>query len=200
MKKILLSFVLSVFTLFAIGTNPHTDHIIVNTDKSTVKWKGSKITEGHEGNINIMKGVLLINHGKLVGGEFSIDMNSITNTDMQDRRKQRLEGHLKSADFFDVENFPTSSIKITKALPIKESDRDNNYLIIANLTIKGITHSITFEADVKVSGLSYVANAKIKLDRTKWDVKYNSGNFFKDLGDKLILDEIEFDISLVSAE
>ena len=200
MKKILLSFVLSVFALFTIGVNPHTDHIRVNTDKSTVKWKGSKITEGHEGNINIMKGVLLINHGKLVGGEFSIDMNSISCSDIEAEKKNKyLVDHLKSDDFFDVEHFPTSIITITKVLPIKESDR-GNYLIIANLTIKGITHSITFEADVKISGKSYVATAKIKIDRTKWDVKYNSGNFFKDLGDKLISDDIEFDISLVSAK
>ena len=200
MKKILLSFVLSVFTLFAIGTNPHTDHIRVNTDKSSIKWKGSKVTSAHEGNINIQKGVLMINHGKLVGGEFSIDMNSISCSDIEAEKKNKyLVDHLKSDDFFDVEHFPTSSIRITKALPIKAPDR-GNYLIIADLTIKGITHSITFEADIKISGKSYVATAKIKIDRTKWDVKYNSGNFFKDLGDKLILDEIEFDVYLISQE
>lgn len=200
MKNILLLFVLSVFTLLAIGTNPHIDHVRVNPDNSTIKWKGSKITESHAGSINIQKGVLMINHGKLVGGEFSIDMNSILCSDIKSEKKNKyLVDHLKSADFFDVENFPTSSIRITKALPIENSER-GNYLITADLTIKGITHSITFEANIKISGLSYVAGAKIKLDRTKWDVKYNSGNFFKDLGDKLILDEIQFNVLLLSAE
>ena len=198
MKNILLSIVLSVFTLIAMGTNPHTDHVRVNTDNSTVKWKGSKIADGHEGVIKIQKGVLMIEHGKLVGGEFGIDMNSISCSDIESEKKNKyLVDHLKSDDFFDVEHFPAATIRITKALPIKESDR-GNYLIIADLTIKGITHPITFGADVKISGKSYIATAKIKIDRTRWNVRYNSGNFFKDLGDKLILDEIEFDIYLVS--
>jgi hypothetical protein len=196
MKNILLSIVLSVFTLIAMGTNPHTDHVRVNTDNSTVKWKGSKIAEGHEGLIKIQKGVLMIEHGKLVGGQVGIDMTSIINTDQEGKWKENLEGHLKSDDFFNVENFPTSTINITKVLPIETEE--GNYLIMADLTIKGITHAITFQANVTIKGLDFLATAKIKIDRTKWDIKYNSGNFFKDLGDKLILDEIEFDIYLVS--
>ena len=197
MKNILLSIVLSVFTLIAMGTNPHTDHVRVNTDNSTVKWKGSKIADGHEGVISIQKGVLMIEHGKLVGGEFGIDMTSIVNTDIESEKyKEMLEGHLKSDDFFNVEDFPTSTINITKVLPIETED--GNYLIMADLTIKGITHAITFQANVTIKGLHFLATAKIKIDRTKWDIKYNSGNFFKDLGDKLILDKIEFDVYLVS--
>ena len=197
MKNILLSIVLSVFTLIAMGTNPHTDHVRVNTDNSTVKWKGSKIADGHEGVIKIQKGVLMIEHGKLVGGQVGIDMTSISNTDIESEEyRAKLEGHLKNKDFFDVKRFPTSIINITKVLPIETEE--GNYLIMADLTIKGITHAITFQANVTIKGLHFLATAKIKIDRTKWDIKYNSGNFFKDLGDKLILDEIEFDIYLVS--
>jgi polyisoprenoid-binding protein YceI len=180
-----------------MGVNPHIDHVRVNTDNSTVKWKGSKIADGHEGLIKIQKGVLMIEHGKLVGGEFGIDMTSIINTDIESEKyKEMLEGHLKSDDFFNVEDFPTSTINITKVLPIETED--GNYLIMADLTIKGITHAITFQANVTIKGLHFSAIAKIKIDRTKWDIKYNSGNFFKDLGDKLILDEIVFDVFLVS--
>jgi len=196
MKNILLSIVLSVFTLIAMGTNPHTDHVKVNTDNSTVKWKGSKIADGHEGLIKIQKGVLMIEHGKLVGGQFGIDMTSIVNTDQEGKWKENLEEHLKSEDFFNVKKFPIAIINITKVLPIETEE--GNYLIIADLTIKGITHAITFQANITIKGLHFLATAKIKIDRTKWDIKYNSGNFFKDLGDKLILDEIEFDIYLVS--
>ena len=196
MKNIILSFVLSVFTLIAIGTNPHIDHVRVDAEKSTVKWKGSKITEGHEGFIQIQKGVLMIEHGTLVGGQISIDMNTITNSDIESEKyKAKLEGHLKSDDFFDVEKHPLSTISITKATKTE----GNNYSIVADLTIKGITHSITFDAEVNIQKIAFFAKAKIRIDRTKWDIKYNSGNFFKDLGDKLILDEIEFDISLLSA-
>jgi hypothetical protein len=196
MKNILLSIVLSVFTLIAMGTNPHTDHVKVNTDNSTVKWKGSKIADGHEGLIKIQKGVLMIEHGKLVGGQFGIDMTSIVNTDQEGKWKENLEEHLKSEDFFNVKKFPIAIINITKVLPIETEE--GNYLIIADLTIKGITHAITFQANITIKGLHFLATAKIKIDRTKWDIKYNSGNFFKDLGDKLILDEIEFDVYLVS--
>ena len=107
-----------------------------------------------------------------------------------------LEGHLKSNDFFNVEEFPLATITITNAV----KGEGNNYAVTADLTIKGTTRSINFDAEVNVNGLNFFAIAKIKIDRTKWDVKYNSGNFFKDLEDKLILDEIEFDISLLSVE
>ena len=195
MKKILLSAILSIITLFAIATKPHVDHIRVNSEGSTIKWIGSKVAESHEGTINIQKGVLDIKHGILVGGQISIDMNSITNTDIESPKyKGMLEEHLKNADFFNVAEFPTSTITITNAV----KGEGNTYKVVADLTIKGITHPISFDADVNVNGLNFLAAAKIKIDRTKWDIKYNSGNFFKDLGDKLILDEIEFDVFLLS--
>jgi len=194
MKKIFFTVALSILTLFAVATKPHTDHIKVDTKTSTIKWIGSKIAESHEGTINIQKGVLDINHGVLVGGQISIDMSTITNTDMEGRRKQRLEWHLKNEDFFNVASFSFAVITISNA----KRGEGNTYNIIADLTIKNIRHSISFVANVDIKGLDYLATAKIKIDRTKWDIKYNSGNFFKDLGDKLILDEVEFDISLKS--
>ena len=197
MKKIFLSAILSVITLFAMATKPHVDHVRVNTENSTVKWKGSKISSSHEGTVNILKGTLNIDHGALVGGQFSIDMNSIKNTDIESEEySAKLEGHLKNKDFFDVEQFPTATITIINAVKGKE----NNYTIVANLTIKGITHPISFDANVNVNGINFLATANIKIDRTKWDVTYNSGNFFENLGDYLIKDEIEFDVFLLSAK
>ena len=196
MKKIFLSAILSIITLFAMATKPHVDHIRVNSENSTIKWIGSKVAESHEGTINIQKGVLNIKHGVLVGGQISIDMSTIVNTDMEGRMKQRLEWHLKNEDFFNVAEFPTSTITITNAV----KGEGNTYKVVADLTIKGITHPISFDADVNVNGLNFLAAAKIKIDRTKWDIKYNSGNFFKDLGDKLILDEIEFEVFLLSVK
>ena len=197
MKKILFLITLSIFTFSAIATKPHTDHIRVDVHKSTVKWKGSKITEGHEGFIQIQKGVLMIEHGTLVGGQISFNMKTITNSDIESEKyKAMLEGHLKSDDFFDVDKYPLSTISITKATKTE----GNNYSIVADLSIKGITHSITFDAEVNIRKIAFFAKATIKIDRTKWDIVYNSGNFFKDLGDKLILDEIEFDIYLLSAK
>ena len=196
MKKIFLSAILSVLTLFTMATKPHVDNVRVNTENSTVKWTGSKISSSHEGTVNIIKGALNIDHGTLVGGQFSIDMQSLATTDMSEEYNKKLDGHLKNEDFFNVSEFPTASITITNAL----RGSGNSYKIIANLTIKGITHPISFAADVDVNGKNFFATAKIKIDRTKWDIKYNSGNYFKDLGDKLILDEIEFDIFLLSVK
>ena len=106
-----------------------------------------------------------------------------------------LEGHLKSDDFFDVDKYPLSTISITKATKTE----GNNYSIVADLTIKGITHSITFDADVRIKEISFLATANIKIDRTKWDITYNSGTFGY-IGDYLILDDIVFDIFLLSVK
>ena len=195
MKQKLLILSLAFFTLMSFTTVIHQDHVKVNTSNSTVKWKGSKVTSSHEGNIKLSSGKLILEHGKLVGGEFEIDMTSIKNTDIEDEEyRAKLDGHLKSKDFFNVEQFPLATITITKAT---KGDGDF-YKVVADLTIKGITHPVTFQANVAINELNFLARAKIKIDRTKWDIKYNSGSFFDGLGDYLILDEIEFDVFLLS--
>ena len=197
MKKILLSFVCNLAILFAFAKGPHIVNVMVNTESSTIKWVGSKISSSHEGNVNIEKGFLSINHGVLHGGEFSIDMNSITCTDIKSKKKRDyLVGHLKNEDFFNVKTFPRASISIESAT----KGDGNIYKIVALLTIKGITHPVIFEADVNINGQDYLAKAKIKIDRTKWGIKYGSGSFFDNLGDKMILDEVEFDIFLLSVK
>lgn len=198
MKKILLSAVLSVATLFAMATKPHINYVKINTSNSTVKWIGSKIAESHEGFVKLESGVLGFNHGILANGSFVIDMNSIKTTDIESEKySAKLDAHLKNEDFFNTEKYPTATLKITQA---KKRD-GNDYYVTGDLTIKGITHSIDFPAVVKVNGPNDVsATAKIKIDRTKWGVTYNSGNFFEDLGDYLIKDEIEFDVFLLSVK
>ena len=200
-KKIFI-LILSVITLTSFTILTHQDHVKVNTETSTVKWTGSKVTSSHEGDIKIKSGKLILDHGRLVGGEIEMDMTTIVNTDIENQEsRNNLEGHLKNKDFFGVENHPTSDLKITKVDALKIVDQNgNNYAVVADLTIKGITHPIIFNANVKIKGAAFLAIAKIKIDRTKWGVEYNSGNFFKDLGDKLILDEILFDVYLLSVK
>ena len=197
MKKTFLTIALAIITTFSFATKPHIDNVVVNADNSTVKWIGSKVASSHEGAVNIQKGMLMIDHGTLVGGQFSIDMNSISCSDIESEKKnQYLVGHLKNEDFFNVEQFPLATITITKAV----KGEGNSYKILADLTIKGITHPVTFPAKVEINGLNFLATAKIKIDRTKWDIKYGSGSFFENLGDKMILDEIEFDVYLLSVK
>ena len=197
MKRILLLLLISFMNSFVFGIKPHIDNIRVDEKHSIIKWIGSKVASSHEGNVNIAKGSLLIDHGTLVGGQIAIDMNSISCSDIESEKKnQYLVDHLKDEDFFNVKDFPLASIKITEAL----KGEDNTYKLSADLTIKGITHPIIFQADVDINGLNYSARAKIIIDRTKWNVVYKSGSIFKDLGDKFIHDEIEFEIFLLSVK
>jgi len=196
MKNILFTIVLSVLVIIGIAS-VHTNDIIVNQTSSTVKWTGSKASgSSHSGTINISEGKLVFDHGRLVGGEVVIDMNSIKNTDIEGRKKQRLEMHLKNEDFFFVEKYPTAILKIISAASMP----DNLYKVAADLTIKGITNRITFAAHLTVNKDGFLGTANINIDRTKWDIKYGSGSFFEDLGDRMILDEIEFDIFLLSVK
>lgn len=193
MKKLL--FLMSAFMLMSFSST-HQKHVSVNTEASTVKWIGSKMTESHNGDIKIKSGKLVLDHGKLSGGEFVIDMTTINTLDMSEKYNDKLNSHLSNEDFFNVEKYPTAVLKITSSQMISRT----KYNITADLTIKDKTHSITFEADVNIKANSYLATANFKIDRTKWGVVYNSGNFFEDLGDYLIKDEIEFDIYLLSVK
>ena len=115
MKKIFFTVALAILTTFSFATKPHIDNVSVNTKNSTIKWIGSKISSNHEGTVNILKGALNIDHGTLVGGQFSIDMQSLSTTDMSEEYNKKLDGHLKNEDFFNVSEFPTALVTITSA-------------------------------------------------------------------------------------
>ena len=160
---------------------------------SKVTWTASKVTGTHTGNVQIKAGELKMDGGKLTGGSFDIDMTSITCTDLEGEWRDKLVGHLKSPDFFGTEKFPTSRLVISRAIPI---DTKGNYKVIGNITIKGITKEIRFNAKVSEAGGKPLATAKITLDRTDFDVRYGSGSFFDGLGDKTIYDEFDLQVSL----
>lgn len=192
-KSNLLYMLLLVVSLTAAIAKP--TPVKVNTKASTFNWLAKKVTGEHYGTINIQDGILMVDKGKLTGGDFTIEMNSLTNTDGTNAPNQRLVTHLKSGDFFDVEKFPTSTFKITKAVP----KGGENYDITGDLTIKGVKQSVTFPAKVKVDGKGNVsAEAKFDVDRTKFGLQYRSGSFFENLGDKLIYDNFTVDVKIVS--
>jgi len=155
----------------------------IKTENSKVVWKGYKVTGSHQGTIAIKTGFLDFKNSKLVGGTIIIDMNTITNTDQDGAYKAKLEGHLKSDDFFGVEKHTEATLVFTK---VKATGK-NSYKITGDLTIKGITNSVVF--DLSVYGNK--ANATLKIDRSKFDVKYGSNSFFDDLKDKAIYDEFD---------
>lgn len=169
-------------------TNGDDDKKVVNIEKSKVTWKGYKVTGQHEGTIVLKEGFLNFEGEKLTGGEFIIDMASISSTDLKGDGKTKLDGHLKADDFFGVKNHPTAKLVITKV----EAGSNGAYKVTGDFTIKGITQSASFE----LSADSSSATASIKLDRTKYGIKYGSGSFFDDLGDKAISDEFDLSINL----
>ncbi len=155
----------------------------IKTENSSVVWKGYKVTGSHEGTIAIKSGSLVFNEDKLTGGTFIINMTTITNTDMEGEYKGKLEGHLKSDDFFGVEKNPTATLVFKK---VKATGK-NSYKVTGDLTIKGKTNSVVF--DLSVYGNK--ATATLKIDRTKFDVRYGSTSFFDGLKDKAIYDEFD---------
>lgn len=165
---------------------------------SVVKWEGKKVTGQHEGTIAIKKGEIVLNGKNLKGGEFELDMNSIVNTDLKDAEyNKKLVTHLKSEDFFQVEKYPTALLKIKKAKSV-EGFVGPTYEITADLTIKDKTNEIKFPAVIDTKEGKTTLAANITIDRTKWNVKYGSGKFFKGLGDKMINDDFKIDVALAS--
>lgn len=161
----------------------------VKTRESKVNWIGKKEIGGeHKGTLNIQNGTLEFKKDKLVGGEISVDMSSITVTDLEGDYKNKLEGHLKADDFFGVANFQTSKIVFTKV-----KGNDGKYKVTGDITIKGITESVTFDLTVNEN----TASAKVVIDRTKFRIKYGSSSFFDNLKDKAIQNNFELNVELV---
>lgn len=190
MKKLLKTTVLAMLVAFInVSFTAVAQTASVNTTESKVTWKGYKVTGSHEGTIALKSGNLEFNKTVLVGGNFEIDMTSINTTDLQGKMKDNLDGHLKSDDFFGVANFPTATLVITKVTLSKA----NTYNVEANLTIKGKTHQQTFVMSVNKN----TATANLKIDRTKFDIRYGSASFFDGLKDKAISNEFDLNVTLV---
>lgn len=173
------------------------DTYIVDIDKSKIFWTGKGVNKEHTGFIKIQSGSLLIDTKTITGGFVYINMKSLVNTDIKDAGfKKNLEDHLKGQEFFFAAKFPTSTFKIMKTERLDVPEGQPNYKVTGDLTIKGIKNSIDFPATVKYNKKNIHIIGDIKLDRTKWDVKYNSGNYFQDLGDKLIEDDIDLKLDI----
>lgn len=167
----------------------------VDKVNSKLTWTARKVTGQHTGNIGLNKGTLNLDDNVLKGGGFELDTRSITSTDLTDpAANAKLIGHLKSDDFFSVEKYPSAGFVITGVTP----KSGNEYDIAGKLTIKGITHDINFPATVTVDKGKLTARAHLKIDRTRYDIKFRSKSFFENLGDKVIYDDFNLDVALVA--
>lgn len=193
MNRKLLMLIAITGLLFAF--KPVADVYTVDVTKSKIEWIGRKVIGEHKGELKIASGSLNASGKTLTGGSFVMDMTSMSNTDLDAGSAGKLLGHLKSDDFFSVEKNPTSVFEITK-ITAAGTDKVN---VVGKLTIKGITGDISFPATVKQQGSFIVAVANgVKIDRTKFDIKYRSKSFIAGIGDKAIDDEFELNINLVA--
>ena len=170
-----------------------------DTAKSVINWSGNKPTGTHTGTISLANGEIMVNDRNIEAGTFTIDMKSIVVTDLEaGDGKENLEAHLmgtvegKEGDFFNVTEYPTATFEITSI----EGDQYKP-TVKGNLTIKGKTNPVSFNATVSYPGdTMFLKSEKFKIDRTKWDVNYGSKSVFDNLGDKFISDDMELQIEL----
>ncbi|WP_178983766.1 YceI family protein [Winogradskyella helgolandensis] len=159
----------------------------VNIEESSVIWNGYKVGGEHTGTIALKSGTLAFDGANLTGGNFTIDMTTINTTDLKGEYKGKLDGHLKSDDFFGVEEFPTATLKITSV-----TGKDGNFNVKADITIKGKTEAISFPMLIKDN----TATANLKIDRTKHNITYKSPSLLETLKDKAIYDEFDLNVTL----
>ena len=183
LKTIALALFVALGTTAATAQNKKID-----AAKSSINWVGKKVTGEHSGTVNFQEGMLIFKGKKVVGGNFTVDMTSLTSTDLTGDWQAKLNGHLKADDFFGTDKFKTATLKFTKI-----ADKGNGvYGVTADLTIKGITNPVTF--DLTVNGNT--ATTSFNVDRTKYGIKYNSKSFFESIGDKAIYDDFELTVKL----
>jgi len=176
----------SVLILTTVAfTKPMEKEMTVKESKIT--WTGKKITGSHYGSINLIEGSMVVDGNQITSGKFVIDMTSIVVEDLKGESKGKLEGHLKSDDFFGVANHPTSTLVIKSG-----NKTEDGYYINGDITIKGTTEPISFLLTMEGN----TATANLKIDRTKFNVRYGSGSFFDNLGDNTIYDNFELDVTL----
>jgi polyisoprenoid-binding protein YceI len=165
----------------------------VDTKNSIIKWIGYKVTGQHEGTITLRNGELNFDDTtNLIGGKFVMDMTTINTTDLEGGSKERLDNHLKNDDFFSVKKYNTADLVFKKVSKQKNDSKIVVYLIDADLSIKGITNPITFKINISDNS----AYANLKIDRTKFEIKYGSSSFFDGLKDRAIYDEFELNVNL----
>lgn len=191
MKKTIICL---VFGLLACSLQAQTGYQ-VDVNNSSVQWLAKKVTGQHTGVVKIKNGSVQLTGGKLTGGTFELDMNTIKCTDLEPQYAEKLVGHLKSEDFFGVEKYPAAKLTITK---VSQGAERGKVRVTGNLTIKAATNPIEFDATVTEKGGVVNANATLVVDRSKYDVRYGSKSFFEGLGDKVIYDDFELTVSLTA--
>ena len=167
---------------------------VMDNDNSSIKWTGRELsTKSHYGSLQMKNGSLTVNTDGTVNGIIKIDMTTIDCEDLQGRSKASLERHLRSDDFFSVESHPIATLTFKSEGGIGAG---NKLAFNGDLEIKGISHPISFESELKSVDPKVSALVDMTFDRSKYNVRFRSGTFFQNLGDKLIYDDIEISVDI----
>ena len=191
MKRTLI--IISVLLAFAYSATAQVRYT-ADTTKTVLQWKATKVVGGHTGKIELKNGWIDWKRNSILSGAFIIDMKTIRDEDLtDDKMKSTLENHLKSDDFFGVEKYPETLLEITSPVAFRKGEA----LVNAFLTIKGVRQPVVFTAKVKEEGNELIFTAPVTVDRTRFGLKYGSGKFFANLGDKAISDNFTVDVTLL---
>jgi len=173
------------------------DTLYVNLENSKINWTGRKVTGEHTGTLNLADGWIIIQQDYLMGGKLIFDMTSINNTDLESPEwKKKLEDHLMAKDFFFADSFPHAVLEIKNHPQILDDNSKTYNQLIADLTIRGITHEINFPLEISQTKSIHNAEGTIDIDRTLFNIRYKSGTFFEDLGDRMIYDDFTVQFSV----
>jgi polyisoprenoid-binding protein YceI len=188
------------------------NELVYNVDPaaSQLHWEARKVSGAHHGHLNFKNGELKVKNGQVTGGQFEVDMSSLVDEDLTDKEwNDKLVNHLKSDDFFSVAKHPTSRLVITEMKAMRQAGGADNANATeiksemkgemrGTLVIKGISKPIRFPATVKIDGDKAELKGTATIDRTQYDIRFRSGKFYENLGDKLIYDEFKLDANLVA--
>tara|TARA_B100001250_G_scaffold310861_1_gene272795 strand:+ start:1577 stop:2155 length:579 start_codon:yes stop_codon:yes gene_type:complete len=189
MKK-LFKFLISISLILLTFSWTQSQNLNLNTAESNIRWYGEELTgKTHFGNLSFKEAQIVVQENNIISGNFVVNMSSLTVEDISGRGKEKLEGHLKSDNFFSVEKHREATLKISK----NEKVDGEVQTLLGELTIKGIKDSVNFTMTLVDNK---TAVAQLTFDRSKYNVRFRSGSFFDDLGDKLILDDIRMEVSL----
>jgi len=173
------------------------DTLFVDIENSDIDWIGRKVTGEHSGTLNLSDGFVIWNGKSITGGKITFDMTSIQNTDIESREwKEKLEKHLMAEDFFFANSFPHANLEIKNHRQTVDESSEVNNQIIANLTIRGITHEIIFPLKISQSKSIFYAEGTIDINRTLFNINYKSGTLFENLGDRMIYDDFTVQFSV----
>ncbi len=190
MNKCILGLILLILSQFEIKAQEYS----IQGEQSKIRWTGRKVTGNHVGFLQTGSGYIKLEEDKLVNGRISIDMNSLTCTDIKDEKNNaKLVRHLKNPDFFSADSFPTSTFEIQEAT----SSEGSAFLIKGILTIKGISKPYEFRVNLEKKATDIIVSGKITVDRTLFNIRYKSSSFFDGLGDRMIYDDFDLDLYLV---